>query len=192
MNAYNHSSADFFEAKYKASTDPWDFESSDYELRRYDAILHMLDGSTYRSALEPGCSIGVLTEGLATICENVFALDFSPTALKEAAKRCEKLTHVQLACMSLEEIDSFAPFDLIVLSEIGYYFAEDRWRQIAEEIVAEMKSGSTLLAAHWTGTSSDHEISGDLVHEILLADPRLSLQQRERHAGFRLERWERI
>ena len=186
------SSSAFFEAKYQADDDPWDFASNDYELRRYDAILNSLKGSRYRSAIEPGCSVGVLTAGLSNLCDHLLAFDFSRSAVDKAIDRCGDISHVELAWMSLDDIESFAPFDLVVLSEIGYYFTEVKWRHLAQRIVAEMQMESTLLAAHWTGISADHEISGDLVHEILLADPCLQVQRSERHVGFRLERWGRI
>lgn len=187
-----HSSAAFFEAKYQRSADPWNFESSDYERRRYDAILNALEGSRYRSALEPGCSVGVLTEGLAPLCDQLLAFDFSPTAARAAEQRCRKFAHVRVSCLGLEDIPSFGGFDLIVLSEIGYYFTEIQWKKLTQRIVAEMPQRATLLAAHWTGSSEDHEISGDLVHDVLLANGHLSFKRGERCPGFRFDQWERL
>ena len=191
MSHLSHSSADFFEAKYQRDGDPWNFAHSDYERRRYDAILAALQPARYGSGVEPGCSVGVLTEGLAPLCDHLLAIDFSPTAVRAAAERCRRFEHVEVACRGLEEVESFAGFDLVVLSEIGYYFSEARWGELSKRMVGEMRQGATLLAAHWTGESKDHAISGDRVHEVLFANAQLNLQQSERHAGFRLERWER-
>jgi chemotaxis methyl-accepting protein methylase len=91
----------------------------------------------------------------------------------------------------LEAIESFAEFDLIVLSEIGYYFPEPRWKDLVAKIAAEMPPGATLVAAHWTGHSEDHETSGDSVHRVLRSNSGLCLQRSQRHAGFLLDRWAR-
>jgi SAM-dependent methyltransferase len=190
MSLSPKSSAAFFEAKYERNEDPWNFERSAYERSRYNATLRALDGGRWRSALEPGCSIGILTEGLASFCDHLLAIDFSATAVRAAQHRCHHLTNVEVRCMELDSVPSFSNFDLIVLSEIGYYFTEHRFTRLSERIVNEMQRTSTLLAVHWTGHSKDHEISGDAVHEILLAQPELRATRSERHEGFRLERLE--
>jgi hypothetical protein len=48
-----------------------------------------------------------------------------------------------------------------------------------------------LLAVHWLGSSKDHVLSGDRVHEVLESLDGLVVTCSDRHAGFRLERWER-
>jgi cyclopropane fatty-acyl-phospholipid synthase-like methyltransferase len=190
MNASQKSSAGFFEAKYQRAADPWNFERSTYERSRYRSILQALGGTRWRSALEPGCSVGVLTEGLAPFCDRLLALDFSATAVNAAQARCRRFPHIEVRCLDLDKIDSFADFDLIVLSEIGYYFTEQEWANLIERISAEMQPKSTLLAAHWTGYSEDHQMSGNRVHEIIRDNKRLSLQRGKSHAGFRLDRLE--
>ena len=87
----NHSTTSraFFEEKYKGSEDPWRFASSSYELGRYDAIINALSFRRYRRAFEPACSIGVLTEQLAIICDRVDATDISSTAVEQAIHRCQ-------------------------------------------------------------------------------------------------------
>ncbi len=52
-----------------------------------------------RTALEIGCSIGVLTQQLATRCDRLLAVDAAPTALLPARQRCRDLTHVEFAQM---------------------------------------------------------------------------------------------
>jgi len=51
--AINTISKQFFEDKYRASSDPWKFSSSSYELNRYDGIIHLLANSTSITALSP-------------------------------------------------------------------------------------------------------------------------------------------
>jgi SAM-dependent methyltransferase len=185
------SSSDFFEQKYRMQSDPWNFAGSDYELGRYDAIIAALTHKHYRRGFEPGCSIGVLTERLAYVCEFVEAIDFSPTAVAEAQRRCSYLANVDIRCASTAERMPATGFDLIVLSEIGYYFAADEWTRMAYALLEPMPKGGTLLATHWLGDSQDHRISGDEVHEILLALPNIQLEHSERHERFRIDRWVR-
>ena len=187
-----NTSSEFFEAKYRAAADPWNFAGSPYELERYAATIAALARRRYHRGFEPGCSVGVLTERLAGLCDEVDAVDFSPSAIAQARERCRGLENVHLACASLPELLPVRGFDLIVLSEIGYYFATEEWTRIAESLTEEMPVGGTLLAVHWLGSSPDHRISGDEVHAVLSVKPRLRLEAAERHAGFRLDRWERV
>lgn len=185
------SSAAFFEAMYREQADPWGFATDPEELARYDAVMRALEGRRYRRAFEPGCSVGVLTERLAQVCDAVDAVDLSAAAVARARERCAHLRRVRVECESLEEVRLDAATDLLVLSEIGYYFAPERWRAIAGRLVAGLMPGATVLASHWLGSSRDHAMHGDTVHAILREDSRLQLRHSERHEGFRLERFER-
>ena len=186
------SSATFFEAKYRAKADPWDFAHSPYELARYDAVMAAVSGRRYRRTFEPGCAVGVLTERLAAISDSVQACDFSETAVGRARARCADLPNVTITCGALAMDTSFRGFDLIVVSEIGYYFKLPTWIEMASRFAASMDPGATLLASHWLGQSKDHRISGDAVHEALRASPLLRVTHEERHEAFRLDRFVRL
>jgi SAM-dependent methyltransferase len=191
MTIPDTSTAAFFEAKYQSESDPWNFVQSPYECARYDAILNALRSRHYHRIFEPGCSIGTLTVRLANICDDIEASDFSPTAVREARKRCDGLSHVHIRCRSLSKREHFGRFDLVLLSEIGYYYRPPDWRELTERCVATMNPGSTLLAAHWLGNSADHQMSGDEVHDILASNANLLLEHSERHEFFRIDRWMR-
>ncbi len=186
------SSAEFFEAKYRKSPDPWNFSGDAYELGRYQAIISTIAHRRYRSAFEPGCSIGVLTERLAAYCESVLAADFSPTAAWQAAARCAHLENVEVIVDSVADRQPGTNFDLLVLSEIGYYFGSEDWRRISAALVKDMPKGGTVVAAHWLGHSADHRLSGDEVHAILRSHPLLSLEYEERNSAMRLDRLVRL
>ena len=186
------SSAAFFEAKFRAAADPWNFAGSPYEQARYDAIMVALAGRRYVRAFEPGCAVGVLTERLAAICDAVVACDFSPTAVQRARERCHDLPNVTLRSAVLNAETSLRGFDLIVLSEIGYYFKQHAWTEMVAHLAGSMDKGATLLASHWLGHSKDHRISGDAVHEALRTSPLLRVTHEERHEAFRLDRFVRV
>jgi hypothetical protein len=188
IDARFESSAAFFETKYQEKSDPWDFSKNSYEQARYNAIINAISHRRYRRAFEPGCSIGVLTERLATHCDAVEAIDFSPTACAQAEARCAQLPHVEVRCAALPDGMPVEEVDLLVLSEIGYYFPAQDWLRISSRLIDSIPQGATVLAAHWLGHSQDHCISGDEVHEIVLSHPRLRIEHSERHQHMRLDR----
>jgi len=196
-NAIETTTAEFFEAMYRQADDPWNFAGSAYETRRYDTTMASLAGRRYGRTFEPGCSVGVLTARLAGIADEVVACDLSETAVQRARERCAGLGNVSIVCGGLEDVAARGGWDLVVLSEIGYYFSASRWAQVSGWIVERMPQGATLLAVHWLGFSTDHLMGGDDVHAILRADARLALEHEERCVGakgqesFRLDRFRR-
>jgi SAM-dependent methyltransferase len=182
-------SADSFETMYAEREDPWEFASSQYEHDRYSATLRALADKRYHRAFEPGCSIGILTAQLARLCGCVDAMDISPTAVARARARCESLPNVRISSGSLPEMIPSGKFDLVVFSEIGYYFTEPQLHFIATKLVKQMSTEGTFLAVHWLGSSSDHLLHGDRVHDVLKATFNCEPVQSERYPGFRLDRW---
>lgn len=187
----NTTSQTFFDRIYKRDPDPWDFASSPYELGRYERILQALPSIRYRRAFEPGCSIGVLTEQLASVCDAVEAIDISPIAADRASQRCSKLGHVHIEHGTLPKNIPAGEFDLIVFSEIGYYFDAPRLNSLVNQLIIHMDDNGIFLASHWLGPSPDHLLSGDQVHQVILGIDDLTLEYSERHKDFRLDQWVR-
>lgn len=181
-----------FEKRYRESADPWHFATSAYEQQRYELTLSSLRRWRYRRAFEPGCSIGVLTAALAQRCDEVFAIDVSPTALARARERCSRFRNVRLENRAIENMPSHEHFDLIVLSEIGYYFDRSTLAALARQLASHLEQGGELIAVHWLGHSDDHVLHGDEVHATLQAHLRLLPAHSERHPGFRLDSWVRL
>ena len=187
----NFSSPEFFDAKYLNKADPWNFSSDAYELARYEQIISSISDRRYRHAFEPGCSIGVLTEKLARHCDLVTACDFSAPAALKAKTRCASLPQVNVRCASIT--DGFdGEFDLLVLSEIGYYFSGKLWQAISWRLLDRLTPGAVVIAAHWLGKSEHHSISGDEVHEVLRAHPGISSTLSTRSQALRLDRFVRL
>jgi SAM-dependent methyltransferase len=185
------SSQSFFETKYRTTVDPWNFASSTYEIGRYETILRALRQRRFARAFEPGCSIGVLTERLASICDRVEAMDISPTAVRRAQERCHSCSNVTISQGALPGAIPAGDFDLIVFSEVGYYFQPPTLTEMAAQLVEHLTIGGVFLAVHWLGSSVDHRLSGDRVHELLGIIPGLQPVESQRHEGFRLQRWRR-
>ncbi|WP_313902490.1 class I SAM-dependent methyltransferase [Arthrobacter sp. KBS0703] len=55
-------------------------------------------------------------------------------------------------------------FDLIVLSEVGYYLAPLELDGLFTRIVGSLAPGGTLLLCHWRHPISGWELDGDGVH----------------------------
>ena len=180
-------SMEFFEAKYQKSADPWGFASSDYEQFRYTEIMSALGGRHFRRAFEPGCSIGILTERLSTVCDEVVAIDISSTAVALARERCKRFPGVKIAPGSLADAPTHGSFDLIMFSEVGYYFTADVLRDLIANLVKRLEPDSVLLAAHWLGYSADHILCGDEVHQVLNTARGLRRTSSARYDQFRID-----
>jgi len=185
------SSQSFFETKYRDAVDPWNIASSTSELGRYETTIRALGARRFARAFEPGCSIGVLTQRLAKICNRVKGMDISPTAVRQSQERCRSYPNVTISQGVLPETIPRSDFDLIVFSEIGYYFDPLVLREIGAQLAERLTIGGVFLAVHWLGGSTDHRLTGDQVHELLNAIPGLQPMESQRHQGFRLERWAR-
>ena len=90
---------EYFDAIYTTDPDPWKFAASPYERGKYTLTLNAMPKSRYRSALEVGCSIGVLTRLLASRCDAVVAIDAAEAPLVEARRRCADLPGVRFEQM---------------------------------------------------------------------------------------------
>jgi protein-L-isoaspartate O-methyltransferase len=189
VNPSDRQSEAFFEARYQASTDPWRFASSTYELNRYRATLDALCQSSYRQGFEPGCSIGVLTAALAGRVEHLIACDIAESAVACAKERCRELSNVQIYHRDAADGPPDGSFDLIVFSELGYYFSVDRLKTIARQMTSRLEPGGEFVAVHWLGHNADHVLHGDVVHEVLTETLACEWIGGSRHPGFRIDSW---
>ncbi|MCL7945398.1 SAM-dependent methyltransferase [Marinobacter sp. ATCH36] len=183
------SSPEFFERLYQEAEDPWNFRNSDYERQRYAAIVDNVRDRQYRSAFEPGCAIGELTVLLAPFCESLEAMDCSLTAVNTARHRCRDYPQVQVHQGALPEDLPVRRFDLIVFSELGYYFNRDDLASLVIQLWSKLEPGGRLIACHWLGHSDDHQLHGAEVHKIMarILQERGDLKDTDR--GYALQRW---
>jgi len=164
----------YFDAMYEAAIDPWGFDSRWYERRKYALSLALLPAERYRSAFEPGCSIGVFSELLAPRCEALLCCDVAAAAARAAAERTRGLPQVRVERRELPGQWPAGRFDLIVFSEILYYFGEHDLERLLDNAVASLQPGGTLLAVHWRHLVADYPRSGDDVHGAIAAQPGLA------------------
>ena len=160
---------DYFDAMYEAASDPWGFQDRWYEHRKYAISLAQLPERRYRNAFEPGCSIGVLTAMLAGRCDRLLSCDVAEAAVRAAARRTRDLPQVRVERRQLPRQWPAGCFDLIVFSEILYYFGDDDLDQVIQHAVRALQPGGTLLTVHWRHPVADYPRSGDDVHRALAA-----------------------
>lgn len=176
---------EYFAALYSRTDDPWNFESSEYEHAKYATTLTSLPRDRFVRALEVGCSIGVLTAALAPRCDELLAVDLDQRALSLARSRCASLRHVRFERMQLPQEIPQGRFDLILLSEVGYYWSHDDLSLAAERLIHLLHRDGTLVLVHWTGVVPEHPLTGDQVHDHFLAlaeGPRARLRHRQGRA----------
>jgi SAM-dependent methyltransferase len=152
----------YFDDLYRHHPDPWGFRTRWYESRKRQLTMAALPDRRYASVFEPGCSIGLLTQLLAARSDRVLAMDISAAALRQA--RAALAAHVQLRQGSVPDDWPSGRFDLVVLSELGYYLDERRCQRTAELAVS---SARDLVAVHWRHPVEDYPLTGDHVHQLI-------------------------
>lgn len=158
----------YFDDVYRANADPWGFETSPYERDKYAATMAALPKERYTNVFEIGCSIGVLSELLAQRCDHLLAVDASELPLQAARKRLAKYEQVTVRQMSIPNEFPDGQFDLILLSEVGYYLVPDDLKRARQQMLDHLTKGGHLLLVHWTPVVPDYPLTGDQVHEQFL------------------------
>jgi len=184
-------SRSYFESMYKADSDPWHFATSEYERRKYAITMAALPRDRYRHVFEPGCSIGVLSEQLAPRCDRLLSTDIIEGALRIAAERLSGYPNVVVKARSIPDEWPEEVFDLIVLSEIAYYFDEAGLEEVLASIMTSTQPGAHVLGVHWRG-ATDYPQSGDDVHQRIGFCSGLKSVVHHLEAEFRLDVWERV
>lgn len=178
---------DYFDKLYASSADPWGFETRWYEARKYAVSLALLPAQRYGDAFEPGCSVGVLTAQLATRCDRVLAADGASAAIDRASARTAGLPNVRVQQAVIPGDWPAGQFDLIVFSEILYYFAGADLARVLDLGVAALRPDGTLLAVHWRHPVAEYPRGGDEVHQALAAQAGLARLAEHREADFLAE-----
>ncbi|RZK61489.1 MAG: methyltransferase [Pedobacter sp.] len=158
----------YFEQMYSKDKDPWKFETSEYERLKYDNTIQNIPEGNYASGLEIGCSIGVLTAMLPNKCKSLIAIDISTAAIDVAKERLGKNANVEFRTAAIPQDYPEGQFDLIIMSEVGYYLSLDDLIKSRERIFKSLNKGGVLVLVHWIHFVADYPLNGDQVHECFL------------------------
>ena len=184
MNSPESLPASYFDAIYQAEPDPWKFATSEYEAQKYAATIaalpktslplcvrnRRLDRCTHRKN-SPQSAITLLS------------IDVAKLAQDQAIARCQQLPHVSFELMSFPHQYPQTKFDLILVSEVAYYWCPADLQTAQQRILELLEPGGNLLLVHWLPRSPDYPLTGDEVHESFLefAPPQLRHIQADRN-----------
>jgi trans-aconitate methyltransferase len=178
----------YFDALYTADPDPWKFAASPYERDKYEITLEAMPKARYRSALEVGCSIAVLTRSLASRCDTLIAIDAAQAPLLEAKRRCADLPGVRFEHMFVPEQWPEGQFELILLSEVVYYLSRDDVGRLAAKVTNSLAKGGAVILVHWIGLTN-YPLSGDEAAALFIEriGPTCVIKRGDRYSQFRLD-----
>lgn len=179
--------ADYFDALYDRKDDPWRLEERWYERRKRALTMGVLPRERFARALEVGCSIGMLTSELAARCAQLVATDIAPRPVELARERLAGASHVEFSVMNAPEEWPDGSFDLVVLSEVGYYLDEPTLRQLFARSIGSLTPDGVIVACHWRHPVTEYPLRGDRVHDILGAMQGIRLLAAYVDDDFRLD-----
>jgi LmbE family N-acetylglucosaminyl deacetylase/protein-L-isoaspartate O-methyltransferase len=160
-------SRQYFDSLYAANGDPWRLGTRWYEERKRAITVASLPSAHYQSGLEIGCSTGELTARLAPRCDSLLAIDISAAAVSAATRRVTTLDNVRVVLADATVQFPQGDFDLIVLSEVAYYWDRPTLIRMIEKLRQHLTHDGTLVACHWRHAVEDYPLGGDEVHRIL-------------------------
>lgn len=179
-----------FDRLYAASSDPWDYCSSDYEREKYARTLSALPIGRLGAVLEVGCSIGVFTALLAPRCKRLLAIDFSERAIELAAERLVGIPNVTLERRSFPEQAPDGPWEVVICSEVLYYLEEPALRTAMSWLEAQLRAGTSVVAVSWRGEGRTEPLRGDDVHDLMASEFERWHTMDARQPGYRLDRFD--
>jgi len=183
--------ADYFERRYDRADDPWGFESRWYEERKRALTLAMLPRRRFAATFEPGCGTGLLSVELARRSDRLVVGDISAAATDITRRRVEGAENVTVQQLAVPADWPAERFDLVVLSELGYYLDDADLELLIERAAGALTEDGVLVGCHWRHPVADHRRSGDEVHAKVAAAPELSSLARYSDDDMVLELWVR-
>lgn len=185
--------APHFDALFTADADPWGYRTRWYERRKRAMTLACLPQARYARAFEPACANGELTADLAERCELLLATDGSAAAVAHARRRLIERRNVDLARATMPAQWPEGRFDLVVVSELGYYLGDTDLDDLVDRAATSLYPGGTVIASHWRHAEGDYVRLGDEVHRRIDARLRTSFGMtrllRHEEADFLVEVW---
>ena len=132
-------------------------------LRAY--IVRRLGPVRGRSALEFGCGIGMMAEGIAPLELEYTGIDISDVALEQAQRRCPRAVFLRA------DIIDFQPdrrFDLVLISSVLCHMVEPaHWRAVIRNMAGAVKRDGAIILAEDLPLTSPTRYSNYVLHRTL-------------------------
>ncbi len=110
-----------------------------------------------------------------------------PSAVAGAAERTRALPHVEVRRLTIPDEWPDGTFDLVVLSEILYYFDDPALDDVLTRTLDSLEPGGTLVAVHGNHPVAEHRRTGGALAPVLAALPGLRLLTDLRDVDFTLQ-----
>jgi 2-polyprenyl-3-methyl-5-hydroxy-6-metoxy-1,4-benzoquinol methylase len=175
-----------FERLYAANPDPWGFTTSAYEQEKYARSLAAVADRRYGSALEVGCSIGVLSCQVAPLCERFLGVDITDMPLDAARQRCGDLPQARFLRMAVPAEWPEESLDLVLLSEVLYFLDGSDISLVATRLRETVQPGGRVLLVNWTGALDDPH-QGVTAADRCIAETGFPVALRQLGEGYRLD-----
>ena len=157
---------EYFEQAWAGDDDPWRIADRWYERRKRDLVLAALPRERFGRGLEVGCAAGHLTRRLAGRCDRLLACDGSPRAVALARERVPaRPSPCEQRWLPAEWPEG--RFDLVVLSEVGYYLGREDLARLARLCADGLRPGGVLVACHWRHPAPGYPGTAAGVHDRL-------------------------
>ncbi|MHA7634452.1 SAM-dependent methyltransferase [Corallococcus sp. M7] len=178
----------------REAEEPWYGTVQGCVRSRDDVTLSALPRAHYRSALEIGGAIGLLTEKLQARCDALLSLETSDSAQARAIHRCRHLSHVRFERMNVPDRYPEQTFDLTLVSGRGAWWSLPEMALAQQRILEHLEPGGHLVLVHWTGQTRDMRCSGHEVHDAFrrLTPKHLRHLRGEMEGTWRLDVFERL
>lgn len=171
---------------YHAREDPWGLDGRWYERRKRALLMASLPRERFRRALELGCSTGPNTRAISERADAVLGIDSSQKALDKAIAAGVP-ANVTYERMELPAQWPSGAYDLIVLSEVAYYWTPEQFGRALDLINESATDDAVFIACHWRKTVEGTPLTGDDVHAAISARPEWRVLSRHIEDDFLMD-----
>ena len=178
---------DTLDELHDSSSDPWQVRTSWYEQRKRAVTLSALPHERYRRAVEVGGSVGALAEDIATRCDRLVVMDESEAAVAAARSSLRGLDHVDVVRGSVPEDWPAGRFDLVVVSEVGYFLSPARLRRVVSRVDTSLTDDGAVVLCHWRHPVRGWPLDGPRVHDLWTGWSALPVVATHLEADFRID-----
>jgi SAM-dependent methyltransferase len=131
--------------------------------------------------------VGLLTAELAKSCDELIAVDISAHAVELARARTRDLPNVRVLNLDATSDLPVGRFDLVILSEVGYFWSAPVLTQAILNIREQLTDDAVVLACHWRHAVADYLLAGDEVHRVIREASGLPLVATHLEEDFRID-----
>ncbi len=182
----------YFNWRYK-NKDPYDVTSVDYELEKYGKIVKALDvKEKHGTILEIGCGEGHLTKMYPHKADRILAVDISDMALSRARKNTAGMDNVEIRRMDIFNEPLEQAFDVVICSEVLFYFEPEQLPGVVERVVGWTKPGGYLVLVHTRALADDtsglelKKFGAKTIHKMFIDNPVFTLLDDDVQPVYRL------